>query len=123
MKSKLDVVGGQAVIEGVLMKSKDKVAVAVRLPNKKIKVKTDKIKKLPKILLLPFIRGITTLLQILIIGIKALTWSANQQTEEDDEKISSLAIAGTLFFSFIFVIIFFVGIPFFINGNYVSSIF
>ena len=115
MKPKLDVVGGQAVIEGVLMKTKNKVAVAVRLPNKKIRVKKEKIKKLPKILTLPFIRGITTLIQILIIGIKALTWSANQQTEKEEEKISGLAIAGTLLLSFLFVLIFFIGIPFFLT--------
>lgn len=114
MKSKLDVVGGQAVIEGVLMKSKDKYAVAVRLPNKKIRVQIKKIKQLPKILTIPFLRGITTLIQILIIGIKALTWSANQQEEDEDEKLSDLAIAGTLLLSFLFVIIFFIGIPFFI---------
>jgi uncharacterized protein YqhQ len=85
MKSKLDVVGGQAV------------------------------KKLPKILTLPFVRGITTLIQILIIGLKALTWSANQQEEDEEEKISPLAIAGTLIFSLLFVIIFFIGLPFLIT--------
>lgn len=115
MKSKLDVVGGQAVIEGVLMKAKDKYAVAVRLPNNKIRVRISRIKKLPKVLTIPFLRGITTLIQILIIGLKALTWSANQQEEEEDEKISGLAIAGTLALSFLFVIIFFIGIPFFIT--------
>ncbi|MCK4589466.1 MAG: DUF1385 domain-containing protein [Nanoarchaeota archaeon] len=115
MKNKLDVVGGQAVIEGVLMKSKDRYAVAVRLPNKKIRVKLKKIKPLPKILTIPFLRGITTLIQILIIGIKALTWSANQQEEEEDEKLSGLAIIGTIALSFFFVIIFFIGIPFFIT--------
>lgn len=114
-KSKLDVVGGQAVIEGILMKTKDRYAVAVRLPNNKIKVKKKKIKKLPRITAWPFIRGIITLIQILIIGIKALTWSANQQEEKEEEKISNLAIAGTLLFSFLFVIVFFVGIPFFIT--------
>ncbi len=115
MKPKLDVVGGQAVIEGVLMKTKNKYAIAVRLPNKKIKVKTQKIKKLPKILTLPFLRGITTLIQLLIIGLKALTWSANQQAEEEDEKISPLAMAGTLLLSFLFVIVFFIGLPFFLT--------
>ena len=115
MENKLDVVGGQAVIEGVLMKSKEKVAIAVRLPNKKIKVRTQKIKPLPKILTIPFLRGITTLIQILIIGLKALTWSANQQVEEEEEKISGLAIAGTLILSLLFVIIFFIGLPFLIN--------
>ena len=115
MSSKLEVVGGQAVIEGVLMKARDKYAVAVRLPNKKIRVQIKKIKHLPKILTIPFLRGITTLIQIFIIGIKALTWSANQQEEEEEEKLSDLAIAGTLLLSFLFVIIFFIGIPFFIT--------
>jgi len=115
MKQKLDVVGGQAVIEGVLMKAKSKYAVAVRLPNSKIRVKIKKIKQLPKILTIPFLRGITTLFQIFIIGIKALTWSAGQQEEEEDEKLSPWAIAGTLLLSFLFVVVFFIGIPFFIT--------
>ena len=50
-------IGGQAVIEGVMMRDKENFAVAVRLPSGKIKVKQEKSSKLPKILTLPLIRG------------------------------------------------------------------
>jgi len=70
-------VGGQAVIEGVMMKSSTHMAVAVRLPNKKIKTKKQKLRNLKKFWRLPFIRGIFQLIYILILGIKALIWSSD----------------------------------------------
>ncbi len=109
-KKGLDV-GGQAVIEGVLMKNKEKLAIAVRLENGKIKLKKEKLKPLPKILRLPFIRGITTLVYIMIIGIKALVWSANQALGEEQE-LGVLELIGTLLFSLVFALLFFIGVPF-----------
>ena len=74
-------IGGQAVIEGVMMKSPDKVAIAVRKKNK-ILVKRQKYHSVAekyKILKLPILRGIVYLIEMLVIGTKALTWSADQQ--------------------------------------------
>jgi uncharacterized protein YqhQ len=104
-------IGGQAVIEGVLMKKKEKLAIAVRLENGKIKLKKEILKPLPKILKIPFIRGLTTLIYISIIGIKALVWSANQSLEEEEE-LSTLELVGTLTLSLLFATLFFIGIPF-----------
>ena len=77
--------GGQAIVEGVMIKGTDNVSMAVRT-KKGIITKREKFVSLTekyKILALPFIRGVIHLWEMLIIGIKALTWSANQQGEEE----------------------------------------
>jgi uncharacterized protein YqhQ len=104
-------IGGQAVIEGVMMKNKLKLAVAVRLPNDEIKVKKTQLKPLHKLLKLPFIRGTTTLFYIMIIGMKALVWSANQALGEEEE-LGFWELVGTLGLSLLFGLVFFVGVPF-----------
>ncbi len=79
--------GGQALIEGVMIKAPDNVSIAVRLPNKKIKTKRDKFisaTQRHKFLNLPFIRGVIHLWEMMVVGINALTWSANQQGEEEE---------------------------------------
>jgi len=71
-------IGGQAVIEGVMMRGHNSVATAVRCCNE-IVVKKDKVKPLTKknkLFSLPFIRGTIALFDSLIIGIKSLTYSA-----------------------------------------------
>lgn len=79
--------GGQAIVEGVLIKAPDKYAMAVRLPNKKIKtkqVKSPSLSQKHKIFGWPLVRGVANLIDMLILGIRALTWSANQQGEEEE---------------------------------------
>jgi uncharacterized protein YqhQ len=85
-------VGGQAVIEGVLMRSPHSYAIAVREPQGSIHVKkeylpkiTDRYPSLNK----PFLRGVLTLIQMLVLGLKALNYSANvllQAEEGQNEK-------------------------------------
>ncbi|MBW2991404.1 DUF1385 domain-containing protein [Candidatus Woesearchaeota archaeon] len=82
-------IGGQAVIEGVLMRTGDKYAVAVRKPDGKIILKKEKYisrTKKNKILGLPFIRGIIVLVETMVLGYRALTFAANQQMEEISKK-------------------------------------
>ena len=85
--------GGQAVIEGIMMRSKDKMAVAVRLENGKIKVKKQNIKQniLSRIF---FIRGIYNLIEQLILGYKTLNWSAEQQMDEEEQESSGWITIG-----------------------------
>lgn len=109
MTKKLDI-GGQAVIEGVMMRSKNHVVTAVRKKGK-ITYKKDKIKKKPEWMQLFFIRGIVNLIEMLVIGIRTLNWSASQQTEEEEE-ISSWAIALTLIVAFVFAIALFLLLPY-----------
>ena len=82
-------VGGQAVIEGVMMRGSKGIATAIRTSKGNIKVsvkKTVPLTKKYKILSLPFIRGITALLDSLIIGIKTLNYSASFFEEEEEES-------------------------------------
>lgn len=103
--------GGQAVIEGVMMKASDKLAIAVRLPNGKIKVKKEKLRKKKRWLNLPLIRGVANLIEILVIGIKSLFWSADQQLEKH-EKITKKEVALTLLTTILITILFFIGLPY-----------
>ncbi len=114
MKGKNQVLGGQAVIEGVMMKGKSRYAVSVRMPDRKIKTKTERIKTLTKnkVLGTPVIRGIVTLIEMVVIGMKALTWSADQQLEpEKDEKLSGWSVFFTILLSFLFAFLIFKLIP------------
>ncbi len=79
--------GGQAIMEGVMIKAPDNVSMAVRTPKGRIVSKRERFVSLTEkrwILRLPFVRGVIHLWEMLVIGIKALTWSANQQGEEEE---------------------------------------
>ncbi len=81
-------IGGQAVMEGVMMKNGDRYAVAVRKPDKEIIVKTSEYPsfiKGKKILSLPFIRGIFSFVDSLVLGMKTLTYSAGFFDDEEEE--------------------------------------
>ncbi len=105
-------VGGQAVIEGVMMRNKERVAIAVRLPNGKIKVKREKSTSFPKIFHVFFIRGVVGLGYTLYDGIKGLLWSSNQQLHKT-EKLTKKEIIFSITGSFLFAILLFVAVPFF----------
>ncbi len=83
-------VGGQAVIEGVMMRNGSLLATAVRKPNGDIVYKktvfSDKRTKFTKI---PFVRGAVVLFDSLVLGIKELTFSANQSEENEEEQLSN----------------------------------
>jgi len=82
-------VGGQAVIEGVMMRSDDRIATAVRIPSGEILVKSEKYKSVSsrnKFLSLPIIRGIITFFEMLIIGIRTLNFSADIAVREIEKE-------------------------------------
>ncbi|MBI2558066.1 DUF1385 domain-containing protein [Candidatus Woesearchaeota archaeon] len=107
-------VGGQAVMEGVLIRGPGKYVVAVR-KNKSIVTKKGLIpKKKYKFLKLPFIRGFVNLVDMLVIGVKSLMWSA-EQIGEKEEKISRNELAITIFVSIVLVIAFFIALPYFLT--------
>ncbi len=91
-------VGGQAVIEGVMIKSKDYISTSVRKKGKIISI-TKKLKRRGKFLKLPFVRGIINLIDMLVLGIKELAWSANQQAEKKEDQLTKKEIMFTLIFS------------------------
>lgn len=80
--------GGQAVIEGVMMKGTDSYSVAVRKPDKKIEVKLQKYQSYGdrhKFAKLPFIRGVVNFAESLIVGLKTLNYSSTFYEEEEVE--------------------------------------
>ena len=80
-------IGGQAVIEGVMMKNGNKYAVAVRKPNKEIAVETNTLPaKKNKILSLPIVRGVVAFVDSLSLGMKTLSYSASFYEEEEEES-------------------------------------
>ena len=86
-------VGGQAIIEGVMMRGSKGIATAVRTPNGEIEVKVEKTKPITKkykFLNIPIIRGAVSLIDSLILGIKTLNYSAS--FFEDDEEESKFDI-------------------------------
>lgn len=108
------IVGGQAVIEGVMMKSPNYVCVAVRKKNNKISVKEIEythLAKKCKFFGWPFFRGIITLYEMLSLGIKSLTFSANE-SGEDEEKLSYSAMIFAIIISLLFAIGLFVVVPY-----------
>jgi uncharacterized protein YqhQ len=114
MKKK-PMIGGQAVLEGVMLRSPNHYATAVRNEKGKIVTQIKKLKKRPKWFKWPFIRGVANLIDMLIIGIKTLTWSANQISDEEDEKLSDMQLFLTLAVSFAFAILIFVALPYFLS--------
>jgi len=108
-KSRFPMYGGQAVIEGVMMRGTHSVAIAMRTPAKDITIHKEPLGALykNKVIKIPFLRGLVMLLDALILGMRALTISANTQTGENDKiqgpllyltLIISLGIGVALFF-------------------------
>ena len=83
-------VGGQAVIEGVMMRSTHSMAVAVRKPNGEIAVKREGLTFFSEknfFFKLPLVRGMIALVSALTLGIRALNYSVNQALEEEKEPL------------------------------------
>jgi len=97
VNEKLPSYGGQAVIEGVLMRGKNSIAMATRAPNEEIVIHKEKLTGIytSKLRNIPFIRGLVILWDSLGLGMRFLTISANVQTGED-EKLEGPMLYVTL---------------------------
>lgn len=112
MENKL-MVGGQAVIEGVMMRGPGLVATAVRDPSGKIVVKTKPVSSIGDrypVLKKPLLRGVVSLVESLVLGIRSLSYSA-QMAGEEDEQLSDKELAGTIVFALCMAVVLFVAIP------------
>ena len=106
-------VGGQAVIEGVMMRDANKTATAVRLPNGEIEVETHPVTSIRDrypVLNLPLIRGSVIMVESLVIGMRALSFSA-QAAGEEDEQMTKKEIAMTILFALVLASVLFIVIP------------
>ncbi len=90
-------VGGQAVIEGVMMRSKDKLAIAVRRPDGEIVVELRPwFSMTPEFMKKPFLRGFPIFIETMVNGVKALNYSATQALDEDDGELTTFHLALTM---------------------------
>lgn len=127
---KKSTIGGQAVIEGVMMKNKDKYAVAVRKPSGEIEVEVSKCQsisdKVP-FFRLPIIRGVVNFIESMVVGVKTLTYSASFYEDEEEEltkmdqaldkllkgKTEDVMMGVTVCFSMLLAIALFMVAPYF----------
>ena len=105
--------GGQALIEGVMIRGSKHLSVSVRKPDGDIESKTTVINQLftGSIKKIPFIRGSLLLLETMFLGIKSLIYSANISAGEEEEEIGNLGIAVSLSISLAFTILVFFILP------------
>lgn len=122
-------IGGQAVIEGIMMQNGDDYAIAVRKPDGEIEVKRDRYVSLTEkypILGLPFIRGVFKFADSMVVGMRALTWSCSFFEDDEDaqpgklekwldrvfgEKLESILMTVVMIVSFIMAIGIFMLLP------------
>ena len=127
---KKSTIGGQAVIEGVMMKNKDKYAVAVRKLSGEIEVEVSKCQsisdKVP-FFRLPIIRGVVNFVESMVVGVKTLTYSASFYEDEEEEptkmnqaldkllkgKTEDVMMGVTVCFSMLLAIALFMVAPYF----------
>ncbi|MFW5676304.1 MAG: DUF1385 domain-containing protein [Acetivibrio ethanolgignens] len=131
-------IGGQAVIEGVMMKNKEQYAVAVRKPDKVIEVKVEKYHGLAEkysIFKYPILRGVGAFVESMAVGMKTLTYSASFYEEEEEkpspleetvgkvfkEKAESVVMGITVAVSILLAVAIFMILPFFI-AEYFSKL-
>lgn len=116
-------IGGQAVIEGIMMKNNDKYAIVVRKPDKEIEVKIEKYKPAGekcKLFKIPIIRGVFNFVESLVIGVKTLMYSAEFYDEEEDvekkkeESSDGLFMFLTVAFSIVLAVGLFMLLPAFL---------
>jgi uncharacterized protein YqhQ len=111
--------GGQAVIEGVLMRGPSEWAVAARRPDGGISIRQDHLKSRmyrSAFFRLPFVRGVVGLVEMLHLGTSAMIWSANVKAKAENLEIGRGAIAVTLAFSMVFSFGLFFGLPLLAGG-------
>ncbi len=132
-------IGGQAVLEGIMMKNKDLYAVAVRKPNGEIDVDTEEYhgvlhgSPLKKI---PFVRGVFMFIDSLTLGMRTLTYSASFYEDEEaketktdkimnkvfGEKAEKMLMGITVFISIVLAVAIFMLLPYFISSYFVMYI-
>ncbi len=104
-------VGGQAVIEGVMMRTPNALAIAIRKEDGEILVKKEILPSRHLLLKRPISRGAIALWEALVIGYKALAFSAQKSTREGEKEISGLALGFTMIFAIGLAILFFILLP------------
>lgn len=131
-------IGGQAVLEGVMMKNNDKYAVAVRKPNGEIEVDIQNYQGVfhgKRFKEFPFIRGIFNFVDSLMLGMKSLNFSASFYEEDEEEsgldkalnkitkgKAEELLTTIVTIFSMVLAVGIFIVLPYFISSHFTADV-
>lgn len=126
-------IGGQAVIEGIMMKNKNRYSIAVRKPDNEIEVivkKCNNLSRKIKILRLPIIRGVYNFIDSLVMGMSTLTYSASFYEDPQEQaptpadklarglfkdKLDSIVMALTIIVAIVFALGLFMALPFYLS--------
>ena len=108
--------GGQAVIEGVMMRGQKAMVTAVRQPDGEVVIDTQPLPRIStgRMRKIPLTRGVVVLIEAMVLGIKALLYSANVSMEKEGEKISGGLVWGMVAGSLAFAVAFFFIAPLFL---------
>ncbi|MEE1315459.1 MAG: DUF1385 domain-containing protein [Faecalimonas sp.] len=125
-------IGGQAVLEGIMMRNGAKYAVAVRKPDGEIEVQRAEYRsaiKWQKLTKIPFVRGVFNFVDSLVLGMKTLTYSASFFEDEEEEELvlsaeeakkkekqEELILTITMIFSVVLAMGLFMVLPYFISS-------
>lgn len=124
-------IGGQAVLEGIMMKHEDEYAVAVRTPEGEVFVQKDSwhgVIRCKKLIRIPFVRGIFNFIDSMVLGVKTLTFSASFYEEEEEkeplteaevakkEKREKWIMGGTVAFSIVAAVAIFMVLPYLLSS-------
>lgn len=122
-------IGGQAVLEGIMMKNQEKYAVAVRKPDGGIAVETENTQGIlegNRLKELPFIRGVFNFIDSMMLGMKCINFSASlydgEEEKEDGGKGDKLATVLISLFSVAFAVGIFVVLPTYLTSFFVKSL-
>jgi uncharacterized protein YqhQ len=109
--------GGQAVIEGVMIRGRGAVVTAIRRPGGDIAIETKPVPTIEKSLArrTPFVRGVVVLIEAMLLGISSLMYSANIALEEEKEEITNKAIWGMVAIGVLLVVVLFFLAPLFLT--------
>lgn len=114
MMERLPNYGGQAVIEGVMMRAPSAWAVAIRRPDGQIEARREPLPRLSsrsRAARVPFLRGILVLGESLSLGFRALSWSAQKAAAEDEKPLTRREIAGSLTIALAIFLAIFILVP------------
>lgn len=114
MKQREITYGGQAVIEGVMMRGPASWAVAVRLPDRSVAIERRPVETVTRrfpFLKWPFLRGTVVLIESMVIGLQALSYSAAQATGEEERPLTPWEIGGTMVIALALAVTLFVLLP------------
>lgn len=119
-------IGGQAVLEGIMMKNKEQYAIAVRKPNGEIELEVEHYQGFMqgnKLKELPFVRGVFNFVDSLVLGMKCLNYSTSfyeeeeeQNPKEDKEKSDKIFMMLTTILSVVLAVGIFIVLPYFISS-------